>query len=315
MNKSTWVSLAILFILVLVGLFYREGINDGEIKWKTEKKIIDKIIINRTEKTILLMQKNNVWQVGENGYLSDKVKIDNILTILTNERRFELVSSYTNSYSKYGLDGDNRIEVVGFMGDKEVRKLTIGDFSSSSYNYTYVIISDDSYVYQSSGDLRGEVDVEGENDFRDKLVLSFQKNELNSIEIIDSKGEKKTITKKTLLNDVTNTNQSPVPREIWVDEKDNELKKDKVNEMIDELSSLNADGFIDKSFDDYDKGEFIRKFMITTTSSRWVFFIIDNINKEDENKLECILEGIKTGFMISESQGEKLLVPYKELIE
>ncbi len=316
MNKSTWISLVILLVLVLIGLFYKEGSNDGEVMWKTYKNPIDKIIITKAEKTILLIKKDESWQVGENGYLSDKVKLGNILTILTNEIRFELISSYTNSYSKYGLDVSDRIEIIGFFDGKEVRKLIIGDISSSQ-SHTYMIASDDGYVYQATGDFKKNIDIEEENDLRDKQMLSFQKNELSSIEIFDAKGKSKTITKKTLLIDdaITNTNQSAVPQEVWVDEKDNKLKENKVNEIINGLSSLKADGFAAKSFEDYSKDKFIRKFIITTTSSRNTLWIVGDFQEEDESKAECIIEKRKTGFIITEEQKKIFLISHQELIE
>ena len=326
MSKNTLISLGLLAALILIGLFYQEGSSGGGLKWKNHDKPFTKVVLNKSERSVVLTKKESAWEIGEKGYLADPVKVDSVLTLLTNERSFELISSYTNGYPKYGLDVDNRIEVGAFEGDKEVKKLIVGDTSASD-SHTYVILDQKGHVYQAEGTFRNDLDKEA-GDFREQKMISFQRDELVSLEIVDAKGTTQVITRTSSVPDITNSNTN-APAEVesyWSDDQGNKLKENEMNDIINTLASLSAETFINKATEDYSSSKYERKFFIKTTSSTHELSLIgnwddggheDHEGHEDhsEEQKECVLAERKTGFTISKSRADKLLVSYETLKE
>lgn len=313
MKKSTWISLGILALLIIVGLFYQEGSSGDQLKWKNYKKSINKIILNKAGDSVLLSKENRDWLVSSNNYRADKTKVEAVLSLLTNSRTFELISSYTNGYIKYGLDSENHIEIRAFNEDKEVRKLIIGNDSSSA-NHTYVILDEKGYVYQASGKLRESVDKK-EGDFRDQQILSFSTPEFVSVQIVDARMGNRVIAKTNFSAETTGTNDSPPPIEYWADERGNKIKENEMNDIINVFSSLHADTFCDTFYDDYSADVFLRKFLIKTISAEYEFVIVRDWESSDSDQKECILKGRKTGFTIAKETADRLLISYQKLIE
>ena len=309
--KNGLIGLAVLILLILVGLFYKEGNNDGQVNWETYDDVIDKVLIEKASGTIKLFKQGDDWKVTDKAYRAELSFINLALAPLTNARNFELISTFTNGYSKFGLEPENRVIVTAFEGDKEVKNFTIGDVVSS-YSHTYVIIDDTGYVYQASGNFRSDFDKKI-SDFREKDMIVFQKDQLVSLEIIDKKQGTKTIKKVKVASkeDSKDTNAVSKPaEEYWGDEKGNKLNQELVNDVVNILSHLNALAFLDKTYESYNQNKFVRKFIITTRSGKDFLMIADG-----QDGVECIVEGFKTGFTISEENQESLLTTYKDIRE
>ena len=316
MNKNTLIALGIFIALLLIGIFYKEGKSDEALRWnKLEAKSIDKIALKQEGKELILIKNSGRWEIGTHAYLADQDSVKDITDIFTEDRSFELISDHTNAYPQFGLGKEERISTEIYGKDKLLKKLAIGKVSSS-YGHTYVIPGDSKEVYQTRGDFAADFK-KNQDELRDKKILNFSKSDLISLEIVNAKGLKKIITQfetppeVTQLTNITNQTTQKSPEKFWQDQDGNKLKKQKVDDIVNTLSSLSCSEFEKNTSEAMSKRKFKRQFMIKTLSDQKTL----TIYAIKEEKAEATIAGRKTSFFLNSYTTENLMIDFKELQE
>ena len=212
-----------------------------------DKNQITKIEITKKDQILNLEKKEDKWFVGPQKFPADKTGVTKILDSARNLSLSSLVSK-SKSYSIYGLDKDKRILVKVYEKDKILREFEIGK-SASTYRHTYVKIKSDDNVYHADTNFRTDFEKKVD-DLRDKIVLKFDKNEISEIDI--KKGEKrlhfikKVQTVETKPEDKKGEKKGTGKEDIeWIAESGETGNKEAINSILDQLSNLSCDKYIE----------------------------------------------------------------------
>ena len=207
---------------------------------------ISKIEIEKKDDSILLERKKGEWRIGPHGYPADNARIKNILGTIENLTLTAMVSE-SKDYSRYELDEENRITVKAYIGDKLVREFDIGK-TAPSYRHTFVRLKGNESVYHARENFRRAFEV-GTEDLRDKQVLAFDKEEIQELRV-KKNGESLVCTRSSVpgaTDQGTADRESSSPKEglIWQREGGDACDKQKLNQLLDILSNLRCDRYLD----------------------------------------------------------------------
>lgn len=183
MKKKEYIVLVVVIVALVVYLVFhktdRTNYQLPEVPKVSEKKISKLEITTKGEK-ILLNKKDDDWLVGEKAYLADKGKVNDILDVLGDLTVTALVSESKN-YIRYELDDEKKISLKAWAGSDLSLAFDVGK-AASTYQHTFVKLSDDSNIYHARGYFRTKFE-RSIDDLRDKNVLSFKEDEIKAVEI------------------------------------------------------------------------------------------------------------------------------------
>lgn len=205
---------------------------------------LTKISISKGDRVVELEKRKDGWVVGDEGFKTDKFKIDKIVNIVGNLKLTTLVSKSGNYY-KYELDDPRKINVKVFSGKEIVREFDAGKVAST-YDHTNVKIKGDERIYHAAGSINKELD-KSIDDLRYKKVFLIEKDKIKQITFnID---EKEYVLNKSII---------PVTKEAKIgSEKDIEpevdtrwdfnktkIENSKINSILATVSDLSCDEYI-----------------------------------------------------------------------
>lgn len=205
---------------------------------KIDQKQISKLEIRQAGKTITLTLKDSTWYIEPKQYPADPEKITPMLNALEGLTLTAMVSE-SESYSRYGLDNDEKITVKAWDGGDLKRELDIGQ-TAATYRHTFVKLPNDPHVYHGRGSFRYqfENDVEA---LRNKLVLSFNTADIQEMTI--KAGDQTIDIKQVKTDDAAPTWQAADGRPVDTAH---------VQNLLSALSSYRCQGFIeDKAKTDF----------------------------------------------------------------
>ena len=163
------------------------------------KDKINKIEITTGDKTIHLARKDNAWQVGPQAFPADKEKIDRLLDTVSTLTLTALVSE-TQSSQRYDLSPEKRVHVKAWAGDDLFREFDVGK-AADTFRHTFVKIADDDRIFHAQNNFRERFDTTIA-DLRDKQVMAFKTDDIESFKIVRGK---KTTTFKKIKNEPQNS--------------------------------------------------------------------------------------------------------------
>ncbi len=122
------------------------------------------------------------WRLLPGDFPADTQTVDKLLQAIGGLKLTALVAR-SESYGRYDLDEKQRIRVEARTADGRVlRKFEVGKVAPS-FGHTFVRIDDDARVFHAPGNLR-ELFGKKLEDFRDKLVLRFDRGAIREIRVV-----------------------------------------------------------------------------------------------------------------------------------
>jgi len=221
-----------------------------------EQDQITKIEIQKPDATITLVKTDGKWMISPQNYPTESSKIDQIIKEITDLSVTTLVSESKN-YVPYGLDKENKIIVRAYNREKNIREFEVGKVAST-YHHTFIKLPEDKNVYHARNSFRSNFDEKLDN-LRDKKVFKIDKNEISEIKIIQEDSTLELAKKAKLSQTATPAKEDdgkpiPPPKDVvsWVSNDGKLAKSDALDGLLNQLSNLSCDEFIEgKSKSDY----------------------------------------------------------------
>ncbi len=216
-----------------------------------ESGAIDRLVIARPDGTLELVKKDARWVIEPHGYRADETTVKNMLDQLSSLNLTALVSE-SERYERYDLNAEKRINVQAYTGDQKMRDLDVGRPAPTN-QHTFVKLAGDPKVYHARGSLQNTFDKPLDG-LRDKVVLAFERDKLNSIEI--RKGAHTTVLAKAAPAPANPSDaaaqektDSPPPPVEWQAEDGRKADAAAVDQLLGAMSQLRCDGYIEQPGD------------------------------------------------------------------
>jgi len=279
------------------------------------EKEISRLEISFSDKTIVLVKESNTWKISPPGYPADMDKVKTILNNIENLTLTALVSESKN-YERYELNDAKKIVVKAFSGDTLIREFEVGK-TASSYRHTFVKIKGDDRIYHARKNFRREFDQTIEN-LRDKIVLSFEKTEIQKIHIAKGKQsillEQKEVPEEASSVKEPDKKDSPAPKTemIWQTSKGRKCDQSKLDRLLTTLSKLSCEKYIDDGKkEDYTDPIYTLKLKGARDFTLSIFKKID----KDDKTIPAISSDNDYPFLLSSTTGDQIMINPDELLE
>ncbi len=147
---------------------------------RLETADITRIEIEKAGDKLTLKRADDQWRLLPGDYPVDSAQVVPMLRSIAELTVTALVSE-TQSFARYDLDADRRIDVRAYSKDELVRRLVVGK-AASTFRHTHVLVDEDKNVYHAAGSFRWEFD-KSVDDLRDKTVLTFDRSAITAINL------------------------------------------------------------------------------------------------------------------------------------
>ena len=211
---------------------------------------VNRVTVTKAGETITLKRQDDQWRLMPGDYPADTAQAERMLKSMAELEITALVSE-AQSYARYELDADRRIDVKIFTDSQLIRQVAIGK-AASTFRHTHVLVDDDKKVYHAGGSFRWEFD-KSIDDLRDKTVLSFDRSTITEIAITADVQEKLILkapgSDSGSASDTrpTEENQAEAPPEtVWVTSAGQTVEITTVDELLEALNPLKCKSFIDE---------------------------------------------------------------------
>ncbi len=196
--KKEYCILAFVIIALCTYLFlHKENKTNYTLPKITAVKIKDiaRLNINKGARKISFTKEDGNWFVTDKKYPADKEKVKSMLNVIAKLSLSDLVSQ-NNDLARYELDPKHRINTIAKNDSGDIlRQFNIGK-TAPTYRHTFVTIGNDNNVYYANGNFRSDFDYDVDG-FRDKVVLSFQKDTIKKLAVEEGKKQRNFIFKET----------------------------------------------------------------------------------------------------------------------
>ena len=223
---------------------------------KLMQKEISKVEISKQDTTIVLNRKDNSWQIMPQEYPADANQVESMLDVIEKLSLTALVSE-SKDYKRYQLEEDDKLIVKAWSGDTLRREFEIGK-AATTFQHTFVKLSDDYRVYQARGKFRNKFDLSVDN-LRDKTVLAYDAEDIEEMRL--SKGEQSLVfTRRQVPDEITSSeeeksqsSQDPAEEATWQTTDGKRADESQLNRLLTTLSKLRCEKYLD----DRKKEEFL----------------------------------------------------------
>jgi hypothetical protein len=252
LKKEYFILAAILAALVLYLALHRSNRTNYQLPELpvVPEKQISKLEITTAGKSIVLNKKDDAWSIEPKGYPADPAKVKSMLSVIEKLKLTALVSESKN-YERYDLGNDKKIHVKAWEGDTLARDFDIGK-TAPTYQHTFVKLAGDPDVYHAREDFRRKFD-QSVSDLRDKIVMSYAKNTIGEITLVNDKktasfyrkeipetspGKKETAAQAA---------KEPKAKTVWEDAKGQITNPSKIGSLMNFLNHLECEKYIEGS--------------------------------------------------------------------
>lgn len=213
---------------------------------------ITRIEITKGGQTLTLTRQDDQWRLTPGDYPADTAQVERMLKSVAELTVTALVSE-TQSYARYDLDADRKIEVRAFKGDKNVRQFAIGK-AAGTFRHTHVLVGEDKNVYHAAGSFRWEFD-KPVDDLRDKTVLNFDRAAITTI-ALEADGKPLVVKKQAAASEEDTEakpsedpppveEQTAPPAARWVTAEGETVDPAAVEQFLSALAPLKCNAFLD----------------------------------------------------------------------
>ena len=274
---------------------------------------------------IEVMKKDDQWLINEEQYLAETKKIDDLVQEVKRERRIDLISELGDDYNKYELDKEKAtvIELYGEQG-KLLRSYRLGKQSPNG-NHIYFMKDKDKAVYQTGNSFNSVLETDVDM-LREKILFSFIQGEAKTVEIKEAEEEAPlVISEVTITNQANKTNESDATTNsqttlAWKDQNGKSYDMAKIKKILEILSSLKVDTFLDDTMESLKKEPMKRQFSVRVKSEIYELMILKDQMTLSEGKDEKKIYRLysphrKYGFTLMEKDIEVLLQAIADLYQ
>ncbi len=220
------------------------------------EKEITKIEIAKAGSSIVLDKKDNKWLIAPKGYPAEAGKVKNMLDVISELTLTALVSEAENDHL-YDLTDDKKITIKAWAEESLKREFEMGR-TAPSWHHTFVKFADNTRVYHAEGNFKDKFDLTVEK-LRDKIVLSFDQNEIGEIEITKGNQTIALVKKESPMEpsdeeaDKEKAPQAPLKKETsWENPDGDKADEYTIKSMLSALSNLSCEKYIeDKGKDSF----------------------------------------------------------------
>jgi hypothetical protein len=275
---------------------------------------ISKIEISKKGTAITLIKKDNIWRIAPQGYPADAGKTESMLDTIEKLTLTALVSESKN-YTRYDLDDDKRLRVRAWIGDTVGRDFAVGKVAPS-YRHTFVQVGGDHRVYHASGNFRGVFDLTLDN-LRDKVVLKFEKAEIQEVQI--SKGResvvfcRKRVPVEIRLDQEAEASSPPASKTdtLWETTEGQKADETKLDRLLTTLSNLRCEKYVD----DRKKEDFTEPVCTVKLKGiqEYSLSIFDRLDK-DAKAYPAISSVNDYPFLLQEPQAQSIMIDHREML-
>lgn len=202
---------------------------------------IDKIQMTRGAETVVLVRQEGRWRIDPAGYPVDRRLAQEMLDTLSGLTLTALVSESKN-YALYELDDDHKANVKAWQGGQLKRDFDVGK-AAPSFRHTFVRLAGDERVFHGRDNFSFRFRTRIE-DLRDKTVLAFSRPDIQEIRITKN-GAALTLVPAPAPTETPAAAGPPAPAGAWQSSDGRPANGAAVEALMGELSSLQADAFID----------------------------------------------------------------------
>lgn len=258
MKRKTWILIGTVVFVYLLILILPDHDKRGKIKILDRLKQPVTAFSLRTKSVgeVSLEKTDDRWYVSKRKYAADVGKVEQLLQTFSNDFELEVVS-LSQAFSSYDLDEENRTTIALIDdGGNILRRFHIGK-SANRYRSRYVSVDDEKIIYASITPIGNLVDVDTIDDLRDKTISTFVPSQI--ISIGSAKGSGTPFIELTLQKNLLKPLEEDGSKSSSAEEKNTEGKvvnsyvdKDgkiydyeKVQRIVDKLSSLKAKSFFE----------------------------------------------------------------------
>ena len=237
----------IILLVIIVGLsLYLWQDKSGRMHYELpqlqslDTKQLSRVEIERPEGTVSLNKKDGRWLVGEQAYAADKGKVDSLLQSIADVDLSALVSE-SKTYSRYGLEDEQRLTVTAYQNGTVVRSFSVGK-ASPNRSGTYIRLHEDPNVYLTGGNLNRQLDQSAQR-LRDKTVLSFNEDEVTKLTV--AKGSKRVTLKKQPAKQGAEGQEKEEPDHSWARSDNSTLVSQKeIDGLLAQLHNLQCTKYL-----------------------------------------------------------------------
>ncbi|MCK4889871.1 MAG: DUF4340 domain-containing protein [Candidatus Aminicenantes bacterium] len=249
-KKKVSLEIIIISIVIVLSFAYILFKKTDKVHYKVPELInikvnsLTKISISKGDRVVDLENKKDGWVVGEDGFKTDKFKIDKITNIVSNLKLTTLVSKSGNYY-KYELDDPRKINVRVFSGKDIVREFDTGKVAST-YDHTNVKIKGDNNIYHAGGSIQKDLD-KTIDDLRYKKVFLIEKDKIKQI-TFNLDGKEYVLNKSIIPVTKEEKNGSETEGEPEVETRwdfnKTKIENSEVNSILGIVSNLSCDEYV-----------------------------------------------------------------------
>lgn len=317
-SKKEYVLLFIVIMAVSLYLVFR---NTDKIQYqlpdipKIAKNEITKIEIIKPDASISLLKRDNAWLIGPEEYPAAN-SINSMIDVISGLTVTGLVAEAKND-PRYDLTEEKKIAIKAWAKDSLKLEFEVGK-TAPSQHHTFIKLSNDPRIYLADGNFRGKFN-KSVDDLRDKTILTFEKDEIQEIEIM--KGNQSVVLAKKELpmappNQVAETEVAaeitPQTSFEWENSEGQKADESFLESMLGTLSNLKCQNFID----DQEKSRFtapIYTIKIKGTQS----YTLSLFEKTDDNDkaYPAISSENNDPFLLSESQVKGIMKDPEEVLK
>jgi hypothetical protein len=302
--KKEQIILALIIFALLLYLIFRKQDN---VNYRLPdlpeipRSEITSIEIARPDDSIVLEKADEDWVISPQGYPVNSSYIDNILDFIEAPALSVMVSD-SESYSRYGLDDDNRIIVRALAGTEPKREIALGN-STNSNRHTFVKLSDDHRVYHANGNQRANFDKDMD-EFRDKNVLTFDPDEIGEIQLTKD-ALSITLTRVTLEVAEEEAESQALEEENieWQTPEGEKAEKSLVDDLLSTLSGLTCQSFLYE----INEGDMTDPLCSVTLKDQKEYILTIFPKKDDAEGYPTISSENESPFILPDWKAEKII--------
>ncbi len=265
MSKKNLIIL-LLAVVVFVLLFLPEGKSDNGKTFPKLDGDVDKIEFTNKEDKITLLFEDEKWSLAADeagnkvhkARPGNKIVIDPIVNFFKKDLKGELVSD-SGAYGKYGLEeGENKTFLFYSKGTL-LGKYVVGNQGNRNNSF-YFLDNDDEKIYQVEGDVfvidKGREDLINKQIYEadakqvERLKINIADRELvltktegEEPEQAQEGGEDSQANSNT--SEKTSENNAKKSAKEWLDKNEKKYSENKINDIINIISRLSVDRFLD----------------------------------------------------------------------
>ena len=210
---------------------------------------ITRVEVEKAGGKLTLNRADDQWRLMPGDYPADSAEVERVLDAIAELTVTALVSE-TQSFARYDLDADRRIDVRAYEGDRLVRRLAVG-MAASTFRHTHVLVGEDKNVYHAAGSFRWAFD-KSIDELRDKTVLAFDRGTITTIGLT-AEGQQLVVSKKapaagkeTSASSPSAEKQPDTPGESgWVTAAGEPVDDATVDQLLSALNPLKCSAFLD----------------------------------------------------------------------